>query len=119
MSDPIGSSLFRGGASGLAQRGWEIEFGPGFGQDDGGRTLIGVGDEGAGTFGDTLKRAIGEVSSATEASGDAVARFTRGEPIDLHQVMAAAEEAGIAVEMLIGVRDKVLEAYRVVMNMQV
>ena len=32
--------------------------------------------------------------------------------------MAAAEEAGIAVEMLIEVRNRVVEAYRTLTNMQ-
>jgi flagellar hook-basal body complex protein FliE len=32
--------------------------------------------------------------------------------------MAAAEEAGIAVEMLVEVRNKLIEAYRTLTNMQ-
>jgi flagellar hook-basal body complex protein FliE len=32
--------------------------------------------------------------------------------------MAAAEEAGIALEMLIEIRNKVTDAYRTVINMQ-
>ena len=117
MSDPIGGRM-GGGASAIAQR-WEVEFGQGFGQDDGARKLIGVGDEDAGSFGDTLTRMLGQVSGAQDAAADNVARFSRGEPVELHQVMGSVEEAGIALEMLVGVRDKVLEAYRVVMNMQV
>ena len=46
------------------------------------------------------------------------AAFVNGEPVELHQVMAAAEEAGISLEMLVEVRNKVTEAYRTVINMQ-
>jgi flagellar hook-basal body complex protein FliE len=45
-------------------------------------------------------------------------RFMRGEPVELHQVMAAAEESGIALEMLVELRNKFTEAYRTLVNMQ-
>jgi flagellar hook-basal body complex protein FliE len=44
--------------------------------------------------------------------------FLRGEPVELHEVMAATEEAGIALEMLIEIRNKVTDAYRTIINMQ-
>ncbi len=82
----------------------------------------GVGGAANGTggpsFGDTLKQAINKVSAAQENSGEHVAAFLRGDNVELHQVMAAAEEAGIALEMLIEVRNKFAEAYRTVINMQ-
>lgn len=73
---------------------------------------------GDGSFGSLLTRAIGEVSMAQERSASVTAAFVRGEPVELHQVMAAAEEAGIAIEMLVEVRNKFLDAYRTLVNMQ-
>ena len=78
----------------------------------------GAAPTGAGSFGDTLTRAINEVSAAQENSAAMTEAFVNGEPVELHQVMAAAEEAGIALEMLVEVRNKVVEAYRTVVNMQ-
>lgn len=75
-----------------------------------------VGPE--GSFGDTLKKALSEVSDSQDNAKDQVGAFLRGEPVELHQVMAATEEAGIALEMLIEVRNKFTEAYRTVINMQ-
>ena len=69
------------------------------------------------SFGDTLKRALGEVSSAQDNAQDYVQRFVRGEPVELHQVMAAAEEAQISIEMLVELRNKLMDAYRSVVNM--
>jgi flagellar hook-basal body complex protein FliE len=69
------------------------------------------------SFGDTLKRALGEVSSAQDKAQDSIQRFVRGEPVELHQVMAAAEEAQISLEMLVEMRNKLMEAYKTVMNM--
>jgi flagellar hook-basal body complex protein FliE len=73
---------------------------------------------GGASFGDTLKSALNEVSSAQDTAADKVQAFLRGEPVELHEVMAATEEAGIALEMLIEVRNKFTDAYRTIINMQ-
>ena len=70
------------------------------------------------SFRDVLKQALGEVSKLQEEAQDAIAAFVRGEPVELHQVMAATEEAGIALDMLIEIRNKLTEAYRTVISMQ-
>ena len=58
------------------------------------------------------------VSALQDEAKDAIGAFLRGEPVELHQVMAATEEAGIALEMLIEIRNKITDAYRAVINMQ-
>lgn len=73
---------------------------------------------GGPSFGDTLKRAIEEVSAAQENAQSQMHAFLRGDAVELHQVMAATEEAGIALEMLVEVRNKFTDAYRTVINMQ-
>ena len=75
-------------------------------------------DEGGTSFADTLKNALGEVSGLQNNADDAIGAFLRGESIEIHEVMAAAEEAGIALEMLIEIRNKLTEAYRTVSQMQ-
>jgi len=103
MSDPIGALALR-----------NIQ-----GLGDGPRKItvdIGKGD--GPSFSETLQRALGEVSSAQDNATDQMQRFLRGEPVELHQVMAAAEESGIALEMLVELRNKFTEAYRTLVNMQ-
>jgi flagellar hook-basal body complex protein FliE len=70
------------------------------------------------TFVDSLKHALGEVSGLQAEAKDAIGAFLRGDPIELHEVMAATEEAGIALEMLIEIRNKITDAYRAVISMQ-
>lgn len=70
------------------------------------------------SFADSLKQALGEVSELQETAKDAIAAFVRGDPVELHEVMAATEEAGIALDVLIEIRNKITEAYRAVINMQ-
>ena len=76
------------------------------------------GQEGGVSFADTLKNALGQVSSAQTDSRNAIDAFLRGEPVEIHDVMAASEEAGIALDMLIEIRNKLADAYRTVMQMQ-
>jgi flagellar hook-basal body complex protein FliE len=71
-----------------------------------------------GAFSDVLTRAVNEVSAAQDVSGETTRRFLNGEQVELHQVMAAASEAGIALDTMIELRNKVVDAYRTVMSMQ-
>ena len=70
-------------------------------------------------FGDLLVRALGDVNRVQDAKADIIGAFLRGENVELHQVMAAAEEASLSLEMLVETRNKLTEAYRTVMNIQV
>ena len=70
------------------------------------------------SFKDTLAQALGEVQGLQDGASDAVEAFLRGDPVELHDVMAAVEEAGLALEMLVEVRNRVVDAYRTVVNMQ-
>ncbi len=89
------------------------------GTQDTSATQVPVIAEGEGSFGNTLKRVINEVSDASERSGSFKDRFLAGDKnVELHQVMAASEEAGIAMDLLIELRNKTVEAYRSVINMQ-
>ncbi len=54
----------------------------------------------------------------TNAAGQ-VQALMQGEPVELHRVVLAGEEAALAFEMMLGVRNKVVEAYQEVMRMQV
>jgi flagellar hook-basal body complex protein FliE len=104
MSTPIGGIGGIGGVGGVG------------GLDRGGFRLEGL--DGGLTFADTLKRALGDVVELQDGAADAIGAFVRGEPVELHQVMAAVEEAGIALELLIEIRNKLTDAYRTVINMQ-
>ena len=73
---------------------------------------------GGTSFGDTLKGLINNVSDQQDVAADYAQRFARGEPVELHQVMASAEEASISLEMMVQVRNKFQDAYRSLIGMQ-
>jgi flagellar hook-basal body complex protein FliE len=71
------------------------------------------------SFAETLTRVVNDTQQMQEDAAAIVGRFVRGEPVEIHQVMAASEEAGIALEFLVEMRNKVTDAYRSVMNTQI
>ena len=74
---------------------------------------------GAGGFADQLLQAIGDVESLQQNRDDLIAAFQRGDPVELHEVMAAAEEASLSLEVLVEIRNKLSDAYRTIMSVQV
>lgn len=89
------------------------------GLDTGAKTVPVLQDNGGGkSFADTLTQLVNGVSSQQDVAADYAGRFARGEPVELHRVMASAEEAALSLEMLVQVRNKVLDAYRTIVNMQ-
>ena len=74
----------------------------------------------ASDFSTMLKNAVDGVNGMQLESKDAQQRFEMGDPnLSLAQVMLTKEKAGIAFEATVQVRNKVLEAYKTIMNMPV
>ena len=73
----------------------------------------------AGGFTQALKSAldgVNDTQSNAEALGDA---YQRGEVTDVAKVMLARQEAGVAFEATLQVRNKLLSAYQDIMRMGV
>lgn len=69
------------------------------------------------SFGDFLSNAIDSVNSLQMDAAEAQDKLVRGEAADLHQVMIAAEKAGISFDLLLEIRKKLLEAYSDIIRM--
>lgn len=70
-------------------------------------------------FGQQLGAALERVNESQTQRDDLVASMVRGESVEVHDVMMAAEEAQLAFDLMLEVRNKLLEAYQEVMRMQV
>ena len=86
------------------------------------RAVYGV--EKAGTpvkpsFADQLQNALAEVDRLQTHREDMVEGMVTGEVTEVHDVMIAAKEAQLAFELLLEVRNKLLESYQEIMRMQV
>lgn len=72
-----------------------------------------------GGFADTLRTALEGVNEAQAKSSELAAGYERGEVTDIAKVMLARQEAGIAFEATLQVRNKLLSAYQDIMRMGV
>jgi flagellar hook-basal body complex protein FliE len=73
----------------------------------------------AGGFADSLKSALDGVN-ATQTRADGLAEgYQKGEVTDVAKVMLARQEAGVAFEATLQVRNKLLSAYKDIMSMPV
>ncbi|NOX36604.1 MAG: flagellar hook-basal body complex protein FliE [Calditrichaeota bacterium] len=70
------------------------------------------------SFKDTLKEALQEINELQQDAGETTERFLRGEITDLHQVMIAVEKARVGLELMLEIRNKMVEAYKEIMRMQ-
>jgi flagellar hook-basal body complex protein FliE len=70
-------------------------------------------------FGEALKRYLGGVDRDQQASAAAVQDLIGGKTKDILPAVAAMAKADMSFKLLIGVRNKVIEAYKQTLNMQV
>ena len=73
---------------------------------------------GAVGFQDILQSAIRRVEASRTAANEAIEQFVSGENTDLHTTMLANQRASLDFEMLLQVRNKVVQSYQEIMRMQ-
>ena len=73
----------------------------------------------SGGFADTLRSTLDQVNASQTRASDITAAYERGEVTDIAQVMMARQEAGVAFEATLQVRNKLLSAYQDIMRMGV
>ncbi len=76
-----------------------------------------TGPQQVGGFADVLTGALQQVSQVQARSSDMQAAYERGEVTDIAKVMLARQEAGVAFEATLQVRNKLLSAYQDIMRM--
>jgi len=76
-----------------------------------------VVDEKIGSFKDTLSEFVNSVNELQKTAGETEKSFIKGETSDIHQVMIAIEEASVAFELLMEIRNKLLESYQQLIRM--
>jgi flagellar hook-basal body complex protein FliE len=74
---------------------------------------------GAGEFRELLARHLGEVNALQGKAQQAVRDLMAGQTGNLHEVIVAMSEADLSFRLMMQVRNKLLEAYKEIMRMQV
>ena len=70
-------------------------------------------------FLDLVKGFVTDVNAHQLRAGRAIDGFAAGEITDVHQVMVAVQEAGLALDLLIEIRNRTQEAFQEIMRIQV
>ncbi len=70
-----------------------------------------------GSFADTLKEFISDTNSLQKQSDVLDEKFIKGEPVDIHNVMIAAEKAKTSFQLLMEIRNKFIDMYKEVSKM--
>jgi len=80
---------------------------------------VGGGKPAGASFARTLERALGQVNTAQTERDSRIQGVVSGQVDQVHDVMVAAEEAKLAFDLMLEVRNKLLESYQQIMQMQV
>jgi flagellar hook-basal body complex protein FliE len=75
--------------------------------------------EGKKNFGDLFANLIDSVNDVQMESVQIQDAFLNGEPVELHQIMIKAEEAGLAMDLLLEIRNRLVNAYNELLRMPV
>ena len=70
-------------------------------------------------IGQTFENMLSSLNQSQMNSDDLIQKLAQGENVDLHTVMIGMEENNINFNVALGIRDRLVEAYREVMRMQV
>jgi flagellar hook-basal body complex protein FliE len=70
-------------------------------------------------FGEMLRGALERVETDQHKSSQAIEDLLSGRSEDILPVVTAVAKADMSFKLLVGVRNKVIEAYRQTMNMQI
>ena len=63
-------------------------------------------------FGATLADAIAEVDRLGDEVGDRAEELARGEPVEVHDLMIAMGKSEVAFNLMLEVRNKIIEAWQ-------
>lgn len=80
---------------------------------------IGVEEPGKVTFGKLIGELVGEVDAKGKDAAGELRKVMTGEVDNLHQSMVAMQEASVAFNLMVEVRNKMMESYQQIMRMQV
>ena len=72
----------------------------------------------AGAFQSVLSDAIGRVEQFQQNSQSSIDKFLSGEDEEVHKVALATQQAEMAFDLFLQIRNKVVSAYQEVMRMQ-
>lgn len=81
--------------------------------------MAGIQAEEQNSFRDMMMQALKNVSELEKQADGITEDFIAGKTDSIHSVLIAAEKASISLELIVEIRNKVLDAYSEIMRMQI
>ena len=78
----------------------------------------GVGESEGKSFGEALKESIAQVNQLQKSAETQAQELAMGKSKDVAQTLIAIEKANISFQLMMQVRNKLVEAYQEIMRMQ-
>jgi flagellar hook-basal body complex protein FliE len=69
-------------------------------------------------FGDLMDNLVQKVDGMQKSADASVVDVVSGKETDIHQVAVKVQEAGVAFDLMLGVRNRLMDAYQELMRMQ-
>jgi flagellar hook-basal body complex protein FliE len=79
---------------------------------------VSAGSAEGGKFLETLQQSMDQVEGAQGEATTQVAQLLNGQGADLHSAMIAVEKADLSFQLMMQVRNKIVQAYQQISNMQ-
>jgi len=76
------------------------------------------GDNPGVSFKDTLNNYLSDVNDMQKKADKSIEKMISGEITDVHQVMTSVEQANTAFNMMMELRNKVMDAYQEIMRIR-
>jgi flagellar hook-basal body complex protein FliE len=73
-------------------------------------------DTGFATY---LAQALDQVNALSNNADQLATEFAAGGPVTVDQLMIAEQKASLAVDLVVQVRNRIVNAYQTIMNMQI
>lgn len=85
-------------------------------------SISGISDESAGDFStilDSMMNTLNETNALQNRAESAAIQFALGETENMHDLLVAQTKANTALQYTVAVRDKLIEGYQQIMQMQI
>ncbi|HTV41964.1 MAG TPA: flagellar hook-basal body complex protein FliE [Candidatus Sulfotelmatobacter sp.] len=73
----------------------------------------------SGSFASMLGQMVSDVNAQQATSAQAVSALQSGQNVPLHQAVIAMEEANVSFQLMVEVRNRLMDAYQEIMRMQI
>jgi flagellar hook-basal body complex protein FliE len=74
--------------------------------------------EGKTSFGEMLGKSLDEIDNSMSSTSESIEKLVSGQDVDIHEFILQTEKTAATVNLTMQVRNKVVDAYKEIMSMQ-